>query len=724
MKPITNWRNATVFDVEADGLLDEATKIHVLSYQMQGKPVKSIDPRGTLERLKKFLNHHIHKRIPVVAHNGIGYDIPLLEKILGVDLSQLMVIDTLALSWYLNCDRQQHGLDSFFSDYGIEKPKVESHEWNLSEDATEEEKETHFAKMVNRAQEDVKINKALWEDFKVRLEDMYYKSKTEIDAGTVGGKRVSDVEEIHLDSLKGLSVDEHIERIITFLMFKMDCARLQEKTKWKLDLDLVNSTKEELEQKLEDARQELEGVMPQVPVYAPRKKPAKPFKKNGELSASGQAWEEIKELIRTEAKDGMGHPMVVVQEEGKVKLLKGYNPPNVNSSSQVKDFLFSKGWEPETFKYERDGEAFERWIKSKPKSGSNHSEWKIWKMAKPKDRAIPQVTVAGDGGKELCPSVEKLADKTPEIRVYSNYSLLKHRLGIFEGFLKAQRDGYLKARVGGFTNTLRVQHREIVNLPGVDKPYGDKIRGSLIAGEGKTSLGSDLSSLEDRCKHHFMLPHDPDYVKTMMEPDFDPHILMALSAELIVRQQFDDFKKGIKTDEVVSARRAGKSCNYSSVYNAGPATIARSAGLPESEGQKLYDGYWKLNWAVKAIAEEQVLIKDERGGKWLVNPINGFCYSLRAEKDRFSTLAQGTGSYIFDLWVDNILEMMYKKWGVKSLTGSMHDEVIIVHKDAEGTKKYMTNIVHKALEKVNVDLKLRREMGCDVQFGQSYAEIH
>ena len=35
MKLITNWRNATVADIEADALLDDATKIHVLSYEMQ-----------------------------------------------------------------------------------------------------------------------------------------------------------------------------------------------------------------------------------------------------------------------------------------------------------------------------------------------------------------------------------------------------------------------------------------------------------------------------------------------------------------------------------------------------------------------------------------------------------------------------------------------------------------------------------------------------------------
>ena len=79
--------------------------------------------------MKKFIQYHIEKELPVVAHYGIFYDIPLLEKLLGLDLSKLMVIDTVALSWYLNINREVHGLDSFFDDYGIAKPKIDTEQW-------------------------------------------------------------------------------------------------------------------------------------------------------------------------------------------------------------------------------------------------------------------------------------------------------------------------------------------------------------------------------------------------------------------------------------------------------------------------------------------------------------------------------------------------------------------------------------------------------------------
>lgn len=45
-------------------------------------------------------------------------------------------------------------------------------------------------------------------------------------------------------------------------------------------------------------------------------------------------------------------------------------PPNINSVQQVKDFLTSKGWIPQTFKYVRDDVVFQEWIDSKPREGS------------------------------------------------------------------------------------------------------------------------------------------------------------------------------------------------------------------------------------------------------------------------------------------------------------------------------------------------------------------
>lgn len=730
VKKISNWRNATVSDFESNGLLDEATCIWVQSFQMAGGEVKSIDGRQH-GRMIKFFNYHMDNNIPVVFHNGISFDIPLAEKILGINLDRLMVIDTLAVSWYLNPDRRMHGLDSFFEDYGIAKPPIA--DWTGEGVPTDD----HVATMTNRCQEDVKINQALWKDLMRRLVDMYTRGQEVIDNGqedpktgnilNVGGKRMTPDEHIPIDDMVGRSVDDAIDSILTFLMFKMDCARLQEKTRWEVDVTKLNEVREKISVKCEEFRVALEAVMPQTPKYKVKKEPAKLVNQDGTISANGKKWEIVKDLIERRPKDQYGNEIVKVNtgKDGGFKILSSYGPPSANSPVQIKEFLYSKGWIPATFKYEKDEEAFAAWIASKPKEGARRGAWTEWKNSRPPEREIPQVTKAGDDGKELCESVLDLAEEVPEIMLYADYNVAKHRLGVLDGFARDLREGkWLQARIGGFTNTLRVKHRELVNLPGIDKAFGLDVRGVLIAGKGMCLLGSDLSSLEDRVKHHFMLPHDPEYVKTMQAEDYDPHITMALIAKMVTQDEFDEFMKGNKSANAKASRKKGKTTNYASVYNAGAAAIARAAGVELKEGEILHKAYWELNWAVKAIAEEQVVITDAHGNKWLVNPINGFLYALRKESDRFSTLAQGTGSFFFDMWVDNTLNSMQELYGKKTLTGSFHDEMIACIRDIPAHQEKFTGIISDSIKLVNKQYSLRRMLGCDTQVGYRYADIH
>jgi DNA polymerase I-like protein with 3'-5' exonuclease and polymerase domains len=714
LKSIYNWKKATVADLESDGFLDVATKLHVLGFQMNMKEVKTFNGSTESERIVKFFQWHVDNEIPIVMHNGISFDVPLMEKLFDIDLSKLMLIDTLALSWYLNFDRRLHGLGTFHEDYGIEKPAVEN--WS----------EQPYEVYEHRVTEDVKINQALWKDLKQRLIEIYTTAKVEIDAGSVGGKRLSDDEVLAIDELVGLSVEEHINRLLTFLMFKMDCARLQEKTMWEVDVDLLLETEKKLEYVCNNAKEELESVMPKVPQYVKKEAPKKPFKKDGSLSATGLKWAELMRVYEAKEADEYGTLKVEsTDSKGVFKVLNGYEQPSASSPIQVKNLLYSHNWIPVSFKYEKDEDKFNAWIARKPKEGSHHSKWSEWKDSRPEERAIPQITVGGEDGKELCESVLELAEQVPEIRKYAEYNVAKHRLGVVKGFIRDLKNGkWLQARIGGFTNTLRVMHRELVNLPGIDKPYGADIRGVLIAGKGKVSVGSDLSSLEDRVKHHLMLPYDPEYVATMQEDDFDPHILMALTAGMVTKEEYEQFKLGNKTANAKAARKKGKTTNYASVYNAGAAKIAQAAGVSLAEGKALHEAYWKLNWSVKAIAEEQCVIRDSKGNKWLVNPINGFCYALRKESDRFSTLAQGTGSFFFDMWVDAILTKMQEKYGRKTLTGSFHDENILVIKDLPKYREEFAKIISESIDVVNERYKLRRKLGCDTQFGQKYSEIH
>ena len=55
-------------------------------------------------------------------------------------------------------------------------------------------------------------------------------------------------------------------------------------------------------------------------------------------------------------------------------------------------------------------------------------------------------------------------------------------------------------------------------------------------------LGSDMSSLEDRTKQHYMFKHDPEFVEDMTTEGFDPHLDLAVSANAITITEEEFYK--------------------------------------------------------------------------------------------------------------------------------------------------------------------------------------
>lgn len=462
--------DVVVFDIEGDGLTP--TKIHCLVKNDKNGLKSTTD----YERMRSFfLNTKV-----LVGHNITLWDIPQVERLLGIKITAKLV-DTLALSWYLYPDRVLHGLEAWGEEFGVPKPKID--DWH---NLTAEE-------YIHRCTEDVKINTKLWEKMWAYLSLMY-------------------------------ETEEDIWRFIDYLSFKMDCAREQERSKWKLDVERCNHGLSELVREKGHKTEELILAMPPVKIVASKSRPAKPFKKDGSVSATGAKWFS---LLRREGKpeDYTGTIDVVVGEE----------PANPNSHQQIKEWLFSLGWKPTTFKYVRDKDTGDV-------------------------RKIPQVNAEHGAG--ICDSVKLLYSVEPNLELLDGLGVISHRISILKGFLEAlDEDGYIKASIQGLTNTLRFKHKTAVNLPKAGKPYGELIRGCLIAREGYELCGSDMASLEDRLKQHFIYPYDPEYVEEMNIPGYDPHLSLALSAGEISPEQKDAYVAG--TDKSIKPiRDIFKNGNY------------------------------------------------------------------------------------------------------------------------------------------------------------------
>ena len=607
-----------VFDVEADGL--DATKIHCLVYGKGKGTVSITDYNG----MKEFLL----KADTLIGHNICRYDIPTLERLLEIKI-EAKLIDTLALSWYLEPTRKRHGLEFYGEDFGVPKPVITDWEGLSGEE------------YVHRCREDVKINTKLWEQQHKQLVKMY-------------------------------DTPKELDRFLRYIEFKMNCAAQQEKVGWKLDLAKARHLEELWSDMLDTTTMELIQAMPDDIVYAKRQRPTKPYKKDGSLSAAGERWFHL--LNKKQLPSSFSQ---FVEEE------VGAKPPNPGSHPQVKNWLRSLGWKPQTFKHDGWGDNY---------------------------RKIPQIKLIDSY--ELCPSVLKLAEKEPAIKLLEGYYCLIHRLNtMLKSFIKFEKEGRVKASIGGLTNTLRFKHAmPCVNIPGVDKPYGKDIRELLICEQDQVMCGADMTALEDRIKHHYMYPHDPEYVDEMSNDDYDPHLDICEQGGLLTPQQVREHKDGLVSHSGV--RHKGKTTNYACQYGAKPSTVATSAGISIYEAINLVDTYWKRNWAIEEVAKEQIT-KKFKGKTWLFNPVSRFWYSLRAEKDRFSTLVQGTGVYCFDMWLKNV---------DKTLTAQFHDEGVWCIPKTR--KDDMTNCIRGAIDKTNDTLKLNRELDVDIQFGNNYAEIH
>ncbi len=620
-----------VFDSEGDGFTP--TKFHVVSYYDEEKGLVSLTHP---DDMREWLTS---QKI-LIGHNIHSFDKEHLERVLKIKV-KARLIDTLALSWYLYPNRRLHGLGSWGDTYGIEKPEIE--DWhNLP-----------LERYVHRCEQDVLINQRLWEDCRGYLSKLYESNSPE---------------ELP---------------IIHYLNFKMDCAHRQEQSRWKLDLDWTKKALEKLEAEKLPKTLRLAEAMPMVDKKVGKTKPAKPFKKDGTVSVEGAKW--FAELAR------QGLPK---DYNGEIKVVVKTDEPNPNSPEQIKEWLYSLGWEPVTFVFKKEEDGSER--------------------------KIPQVKLPQSP--DLCPSVLELVEKSPAIAELEGLSILNHRIGLLKGFLNnADEEGFLKARIHGLTNTLRFKHTEIVNLPGVMKPYGLEVRGALIARPGHELIGTDMVSLEDNTKRHFMYPYDPEYVIEMSDPKFDPHLDLALRNKALDKETYDFFIANKKdehhpvVEKVSLIRKQYKVTNYSATYGVGPPKLARELKCSVADAKNLLEGYWRRNWAVRKIAED-CIVKVVNGQKWLFNPVSKFWYSLRNEKDRFSTLNQGTGVYCFDCWIKECLKRR------PQLTAQFHDET--VSEEPEGNFEKVKQLQLDAIKAVNNKLKLNIQLAVEPKVGKRYSDIH
>ena len=455
----------------------------------------------------------------------------------------------------------------------------------------------------------VGVAKPVIEDWKEgTLESYVVRCKTDVVINTIMfGEFLNYGKEIY-------GSEEAFYRIMQYLTWKMDCAAEQQENPLTIDRDHCKVVLSMLNTEIEQRKEQLANAMPKITKYTEKTKPSKMYTVKGDLTKAGESWLNL-------LADNDLEPTF----EGSISIIKSVEEPNPTSVIQLKAWLFSLNWQPTIFKY------------SPNKAGEV--------------RPIPQLQ---DDNKKLCPNILVLSETNPALEALKGLFMLQHRIGVLEGFLEcSDENGKMIAQIGGLTNTLRFKHKKpVANLPSVNKPYGKEIRGAIIAPSSEHYFcGSDMSSLEDTTKQHYMMFYDPEYVKAMRVPGFDPHIDIGVLSNMLTQEQADKFKdldsrKDLTPEEALEfanlkkIRGKAKVVNFSGIYGAGPPKIALTTGMSLQEATLLHKIYWDRNKSVKQIANDAVT-KVVRNQMWLFNPVSHFWYSLRQPKDKFSTLNQG-----------------------------------------------------------------------------------
>ena len=438
-----------VFDLETNALeLEDVNRITMFVYAFKKNGEWQTRSTTNYDEMRKFFNHKSIK----AGHNILRYDLPVAKKILGIEYDYRDYVDTLGASWTLYPKRIEHGLGVWGKEFGVEKPHIENFE-NVSEE-----------EIRHRCTEDVVINCKLVDKIEADLNNLYGNT--------------------------------HWHVYLRYLGFKLHNISLQREKPLKVDLVKLQSNLDELETNKNERLEELKPFLDPVPIYSVKKKPKVLYKKDGSLSVAGENWKEITDKYGVD-----------IETEQEFKEIVGYKEPSAGSPSQIKNWLFSIGWKPKTFKEGRN-------------------------------EPVPQIK----DGDELCESVLELAKQHPEVQLLDKIGILTHRIGLLKGFLENHKDGYIYQDIAGFTSTLRMRHKYLVNLPKPMMEFGQAARGVLTCDDGYVLCGSDLASLEDRIKQHLIFHLDPDYVKEMMSPDFDNHMSLAVFAKALTQDDADFYK--------------------------------------------------------------------------------------------------------------------------------------------------------------------------------------
>lgn len=291
-----------VFDTEANNLYPAVDRIHCGVFSsLDGKEVYKYSP-SFMEDMMEFMD----SCDVLIGHNVIGYDFPMMKKVLGYEYKG-KVVDTLLISRLLNPNRRippnaanqgagPHSIYAWGVRVGVDKP--EHDEWDR-----------YSEEMLERCSADCEINRLTYHEL--------------------------------MKEAKGHKWRDAF--LLTFKLFQN--LQEQEDYGWLVDQDLMHKNISILEKMMQDIDDE---VVPQLPfileiqeikkagVYGYVKKP---FLKSGDYA------EHTKHFIDNSGLNIHERPI------GGIYSRIDFRRVDVNSRNETVAYLLSQGWEPKEWNF-------------------------------------------------------------------------------------------------------------------------------------------------------------------------------------------------------------------------------------------------------------------------------------------------------------------------------------------------------------------------------------
>ena len=407
------------FDIETDGL--DATKIWCLVIQDidTGRIMKYSDNliRSYNGDIRMGLQLLQHAKL-LVAHNGIGFDALIIKRLYDIDLYDGdRFFDTWIASQVLNYRRpHKHGLAGWGEHLKYRKGDFD--DWS-----------GFTERMMEYCVRDVRLNTRI---FNILME------------------------ELHMLGAKQPLIREGLKNEMATAKFDAYCRYYG----WSFDKDKALNLLDKIKSRMNIIEKVIEPKLPAVTRFIDKQPKTPKFTKKGYYTAATARM--LGEYLNIDVKP----ENTKLWSAGREFQRKITKPANMGNLEQVKQYLYSIGWEPDDWKMERLGREF---IKKTPKLTAT--------------------------------SLEKVGEHGILI---NEWTTLRSRRGVVEGWVENLKNNRLHGNlwvVG--TPTFRCRHEVIANLPAANAKLGKEIRELLTAEPRRRIVGADSSGNQFRSLAHY-----------------------------------------------------------------------------------------------------------------------------------------------------------------------------------------------------------------------------